>query len=216
MVNTFGMQHRHYTANDWTWSTEVQNAATNITQKLVSHWSNLHQMFSDQVRIDGVKVSQLGPDGRVVSEGYDNITDNALAGGYSGQAMPPECAWILGLWGYSPGSFTQDPGSKRGRMYLGGLSSSLQTNDGLVDQTISTGFLAAWQAFFNDVQGMHGGGAPGGQQDSDYWKVGIISNTKGTFTQLAQVTAEDSFGSQRRRQNNRKPVRVSRPIAHSE
>lgn len=219
MVNTFWMFHRHYAGNGFDWDEATQTAAHNIVQKLVSHWSNLHAMWTNKVRIDGVKVAHVDSSGKTLAEGLENITDNALQGSYSGEAMPPETAWILGLWGYSPGSFVARAGTKRGRMYIGGLSSSLQTNDGLVDQDVSDGYLAAWQSFFNDVQGMHCGTPPpitDPNPNNDYFKVGIVSPTAGTFTQLTQVTGEDQFGSQRRRQNGRTPVRHARSISHAE
>jgi len=216
MVNSWWMDRTQGEAGQGTWQEFVQEAANKTVEKLGTHWSKFAVLFDSKVQIDGVKVARLDSSGHTVSEGAATVPANTLKGQGSGGNLPPETAVILGLWGYPPGTFTSHKGRKRGRLYLGGINQASMDSNGLLRQETITQVLPGFRDLFNDLQGMSSGGVALPNPDPGHWNMGIASSVDASFTQLQAISLEDQYGSQRRRQNARDPIRTMASIDTSD
>jgi hypothetical protein len=213
-VNTFWLQHHHFTGGSFSWPDAVQFAAEKVAEKLASAWTNLQAFHGQGYGITGVTVTEIDPSGAAQNQGSVDITDGSLQGDASGGILPPEVAIKLGLFSYTPGGFSQHKGRKRGGMYLPYVATSLCATDGKLKDAQAINLTTAWAAFFNDVQGMHTMAATDPIVD-DYWDTGIASKVDGTWAQLNWVVCDTHFDSQRRRQHQSPAVVYKEAVSHS-
>lgn len=214
-VNTFWIQHVHFTGNTFVWSDAVQYAADQIASKLAAHWSGVAPVHQEGYGIKGVKVAQIAADGSTVSEGIATIDGGACDGSSSSSLLPPECAIKLGLFAYLPGGFTAHKGRKRGGMFLPYIVTSMLMADGRIRDDKASDLLNGWQTIFNDIQGMHTKALPDIGTEDDYWRTGIASRIDATFAQLNYLVVDNHVDSQRRRQHQTPATSQHVTISHS-
>jgi hypothetical protein len=114
--------------------------------------------------------------------------------GTASQALPPECAVCVSLYGYARNSFVPDARRKRGRLYLPGLSTPYLTSEGLLG-TGGTGAIATFgqglaEALWDT------------ELDSDHrGQLVIASRTGNLLSPVSYVRVDNHVDVQRRRQN---------------
>jgi hypothetical protein len=214
-VNTFWLQHEHVEGGHFVWEDAVQYASSQILAKLASHWGGIAPFHGSGYGIRGCKVTQMSSTGKAMSEGLSTVEAGGLEGSSSAGILPPEVALKLGFYGYPPGSFAPQKGRKRGGMFLPYIAQGNSMADGTLRLDKLDSLLTGWQTAFNDIQGMHteAGNTPGAPQDN--WNMGIASGVDGTFTQLAYLSMDNHFDSQRRRQHQTPATRHSVTISSS-
>lgn len=211
-VNTFHLQHQHFTGNDFDWGRDLQTVSDGVASKLASHWSGVASMFGSGYQITTVKAFQIGTTGETISEAVTGVANNTLQGSAT-SILPPETAMCMSVYGYTPGTFTQHKGQKRGRIYWPYIGQGVESSDGKVANPQA--WADAWAVIFNDIQGMHvGHPVPPGNSD-DYMKFVVASGVGGVTTQVEAVAFDDHFDSQRRRQHQTPSVVKTSQINHN-
>ncbi len=213
-VNTFWLQHHHFTGYSFDWGDATQYAAEQIDDKLGSHWADVSPYFAPGYRPAHIKTAQIDPLGHAVVEGQTDVTGTLYGTGTGSKVMPPEVSICLNLYGYDEGAFTTQKARKRGRIYWPYISPDCLDAKGMIDPTVLNDFPDAWAVFFNDIQGMHtdGSSLPG---DHDYWNlVAVSSQGTGLATQVVRLGMDNHFDSQRRRQHQTPATTSSAAISH--
>lgn len=213
-ITTFWLNHIHFAGNGFDWTTAVGDIADGIAARYNTHWDALAAYVSVQAHLVAVKVSHIDSTGHDLDVATSSGSPLPLAGEAGGTMMPPEVALCVSEWGYEPGTFTTHPGRKRGRFYLPYLPSSTLTAQGALSDAEVLAIVTAWQAFLNDVQGMHVGSTLPGS-DSDYMSLVNASKVDATVTQVGWISVDNHFDSQRRRQHQVPPTKQVLTISHS-
>lgn len=222
MVNTFHVQHRHYTGNTFDWPTALSTLATKARDSWEAStiWANLQAGCKFQY----AKASQIGTDGKVTATAVANST---VSGGKPGTdsfaALPYEVAMAVTILTTVAGSVVSNPRTgpnpsrqRRGRLYLGGFTYGVMDASqlGLFDATKVNAIGAVMSTFFNAIQGTHISDNAGGNYD--YAKFGVASGVSGQFYQAERILIDRVPDSQRRRRNRQKQTGYAGTITHSE
>lgn len=181
------------------WPANVNETATKLFEKWVSNVTTANY-WSPQVRLEMTEAYHLNADtGKTLDKGVQvRDAQHAWVGTSGSPSLPWECATAVSLYGYAPGSFTQNARIKRGRFYLPPMSTQVMdgaNGDGLYTSAVQTSLATVMAAFLNDVQGM----TVGQGATPDYWNVGILSRTQNAFTPIHTVRVGRRPDSQRRR-----------------
>lgn len=212
-VNTFWLQHNHFTGNDFTWSTAVQSISDTILDKFTDHWAGVEGLFAGGYQIQTIKCAQIDSTGHAVSQGTTPVTSGTLVGTGTSGVLPPEVALVLSLYGYPPGAFVPQRGRKRGRMYLPYLAGSTLSANGKVSSAAMDTAMSGFGAIFNDIQGMHVGVPVPPTNSSDYMAL-VVASGFGIATQVDHLAIDNLFDAQRRRQNRATATKETVTIEH--
>lgn len=214
-VTTWHMRLHHFTGNVFDWQNNMDTLPGRLSSKFADHWSVIGAVHPNNVHISEIKTAHLDPSGHTLHEGAFTLGAGDLTGGASASMMPPEVALCVSWWAYEPGSFAANKGRKRGRFYLPYIATSVSDSTGKVDATHLTALLAGYQAFINDVQGMHTQEDIAVVTSPDYFDWAIVSNVDATFHNADWVSIDDHFDSQRRRQHQTPANRSVLALSHS-
>lgn len=206
---------------DVDWPNDVQFAAEGIRDRWNEHIT-AKNMFPQSVRLDFVQVDHLAAaNGAVLDQGVALFDGDDAWRGTETNSLPWECALAISFYGYTPGTFTQNKGRKRGRMYLPPLAANtLSGGDGQFSDGLLQQLVPMFVAFFNDVQGMELPGA--GPLTGDYWDLVVVSRgtpdkiLTPTAYPITRIQADTKIDSQRRRERQQDANNVSfGAVAHS-
>ncbi len=210
----------HRAGNTVDWANDVQALAEKMKDKFNAGVPK--GPFSPAVIMNRVDVYHLSTANKTLDKGSAPFELNEWNGSAQ-RGFPWEVALVASLYGYNPGSFTQNPRNKRGRFYLPPISTTM--TDALTgvlnpaDQTTTLEWLQDW---LNDVQGAEIGPEFDSPEGPDYFDLGILSTQRknaagyeGSFTPATFVRLGRVLDVQRRRRKSQDERYQSLPIAHS-
>jgi hypothetical protein len=203
-VMGFHMKRSHTPGNTTNWDADVQEIAEKIVDKWATNMTNSGQ-WSRCVRLALGEVYHLDANtGRTAHKG---MASGPLRGNWTGTSdaasLPFSVACAVSLYGYDPAGFAADAKTKRGRFYLPPFQINAMgdgTSSGLFTVGHMTSLQTAVQAFLNDVHNLEVGGGVAGS-GNDNMRLGILSRTRGTFTEVTHIRIGRAPDSQRRRDN---------------
>lgn len=85
--------------------------------------------FAAELKLKYAKAIHYDAAGHTANEGQHGPGTGWA--GTGGAALPWQCAQVVGLYSYTPGSFIPQARRRRGRCYLPGLSTTMMASDGL-------------------------------------------------------------------------------------
>jgi len=213
-VNTFWLQHNHFTGNDWDWERDLQTVVNGCRDKFIAHWSATGGLFAAGYQISQFKAFHVDSAGHTLNEKVAAVTGGSLPGLGTSGVLPPEVSLVLSLYGYPAGTFTSQRGRKRGRIYLPYLAGSSLSNTGHVSTSAMDTCMTGFGAIFNDIQGMHAGNPIPPGNSSDYMAL-VVASGFGIATQVDHLAVDNLFDMQSRRQNKAVATKQTIAIAHS-
>jgi hypothetical protein len=207
-VNTVHFQVQPGTGNEFYSAQDLADAAM---PAFLTWWNSVAGVYAagtkpqrlDAYTLDPVTLKATGK-GTAVVPGSISVP--------GGGALPPQVAWALTLYGYPPAGWAANRARKRGRIYLGPLSTIVldTTGSGNVGRpdtshrdtvlNASAIWLSSWQ---NLTLGSSGAIA----------RVGVLSTLDKVVTTLQSISIDDVLDTQRRRSNALIPVRTIHDLA---
>lgn len=199
-VNTLNFRHEHGTGNSLDWAGDMtQRYANLVIDGLTDSWGSIGQQFYQGVGIDRVDAYHLDTSGHALHKATGlPHADTPLVGRGQNGMLPAEVGLVVTLLGYPQNGFTPNRARKRGRIYLPGLSQTLCTSDGRVNQvqSVANGWAAAFRYMHLRVMDNFAAGF-----SHERAHLGVLSRTGGIFTDLDTIRVDDLFDVQRRRQD---------------
>lgn len=214
-VNTFHLRRHKVSGLPTDWANDVVTTAVKVRDKYAAAGRPLKRLPSS-IALRDVGVYHLREsDGRALEVG--RATSGVTGGDGSLPVLPFDVAAVVTLETVVGNEVLLNPETgpnpsrrARGRVYMGPLASgNLTVATGRWDPGSVSMWLASWEQFFEDVQGMHVGD-PG--VADDHWDVVVLSRTAGTARQLTRVSMDDLPDTQRRRSNRQVPNRTRTTI----
>lgn len=108
------------------WNTYLTALAT----RAAANWSSnvTAGNYSSHLRFGTCIATHYGLDGKTAYE--QSVVHTPTWVGSGGNSLPWQCAQVVGLYSYTPGTFIANARRRRGRVYLPGLSTSVLNSDG--------------------------------------------------------------------------------------
>lgn len=204
--------HRfHRTGNPTDWPANIQEVATKVRDKWIGNMSGYKSRLCTTVSAANVEAYHLYPTGKVQDKGMATFDGaNAWAGSAS-QSTPYQCALVLSMYAYTPGTFVPNSKYLRGRSFWPPPSPQLLDTDGRLTVSAQSEMLQIFGGFFNDVQGMTIGGGSG-VQEPDYFDLAVLSKTSQNFYPVTQLGVGRVVDTQRRRRRSLLEARTWTPV----
>lgn len=200
-VNTVHLKLNHHSGNPVDWGSLTQQACDGFASRLQGHWGQGMAIgITNTAHMLRVDAYHLDNDAKTLDKATHSLGNPGLTGADAGPPLPPSVSCVLQLWGYPPTGFVRDSRSHRGRLFLPALNNDVLDTEGMISPGFANGFSQYWGSFLGDVQGMVVDTNVSGLQP-DYWDVGILSRTRGLFSNLRAVTCARVPAVQRRRVN---------------
>lgn len=200
----FHMQRLHSGGNAVDWPANVQEISDKIADKWVANVTQKVQ-FSNDISLSATQAYHLdAATGLTLDKGQTAATGaRAWRGTATSGSAPFAVATAVSLYGYTPGTFTQNARDKRGRFYLPPFrcdSMGTGLKAGLYDSALLASVRTGIYAFLEDIHGMSVGGVGGGLQ-TDAMSLSILSKSKGTAYPVIAARIGERPDQQRRREN---------------
>lgn len=126
-----------FPTSDADWDTYLDN----LSQAAADAWQSEMdaENFAAELSLKNCKSIHYDASGATANEGQ-NAPATPWAG-TGGAALPWQCAQVVSLYSYTPGSFIPFARRRRGRVYLPGLATAMMASDGLglLNSTKATG-----------------------------------------------------------------------------
>ena len=217
----FHGQRKHTTGNPVDWEADIQELADKMHAKFLTGVPQ--PLFSPAIIMNRVDCYHLSTANKTLDKGSRAFTPIGEWTGGAGTGMPWECATVVSLYGYNPGSFRQNARNARGRFYLPPLrKDATDSSNGLL-ATATQADMVSWLGdWLNDVQGSEMGSAAGPGGDPDYFDLGILSTQRksqagydGAFTPATYFRVGRVIDVQRRRRKKQNESYQTAVINHS-
>lgn len=161
-------------------------------------WETFFELSTSHIsgdwKCEGVKLALLNEDGHTdLSNVVTSYYATPISGGEGGGSLPPQVSLSAQLASDIP----RGPGAK-GRMYLPGIRTPINSATGKIGSTEATQVATALKNFFNTVNGSFD--APGQLVNASQGRLGIggVAPLNATVT---KVRVGDVYDTQRRRRN---------------
>jgi hypothetical protein len=190
------------------WADSIQTIADDIRTKTDTWWTATRAQFPSAVKIDRVKAAHIDSNGHVLHQGEAATALTTTRPGSATGSLPFQCSRVITMYGYDPGTFVADRRRKRGRVYLPPESFNNLDANGRFDTGPTAAIANAWDAYMEDIQGMHAGPVGGDHLDV------VVASTTGIKTQVEAYGIGDVPDTQRRRRRSRTEVVITRDLSH--
>lgn len=163
-----------------------------------THWESAFSAadFGLQLELAAVRAICQDTSGHTKYEQVSTAAPSEWRGSNSANALPWEDALVIGLYAYERGSFETQARSKRGRVYLSGLTTGAIAGgkSGLLSNTYVTNQRDALGTMLTALVGHTLTGITGS------WHPGVLSKTHNYFNELAYLSVDNKVDAQRRRE----------------
>lgn len=194
-VNTLHFRVPPGTGGAWT---DPQLLADAIKPLFEAWWSGIAGRLAGGTKAQRIDCYTLDP---VTLDAIGKGTvawDGGLPGG-AGGALPPQVAWALTLYGYPPSGWAEHRARKRGRIFLGPLSTGILDasgtgNLGRPSSQAVTDIMGPSITFFSAMRNL-------AMSDGNHARVGVLSVRDKVCTDIVALGLDDVLDTQRRRVN---------------
>lgn len=158
--------------------------------------------FSPALELVFSKASLYGTDGKVKDEQVHAASPGDWSPS-SGDSLPWSSALVVGLYTYTPGSFIPHSARRRGRVFLGPLSTSAirAGESGELGTGLQTTIMNAFSTYLHAIAGTGLGGAWGPPVP------GVLSRVAGQFNHITDLVVDDRLDTQRSRTRSEPAVK---------
>lgn len=213
----------HRTGNPVDWEDDLQGWCDAHADIWAVNYGGMKGITSAAVRLDNVELYLIdAASGKANGKGMAQTTGDAAWAGTVTQGLPFQCSLVVSTYGYTPGGFTTDATAKRGRYYLPPFSDDALDGDGRMSSTQQNNVKVWTNAYLNAVQGSEIGGTGGGQTQSDYLDIRVLSlrkqkadRTVGIMTPITDFRVGRVIDTQRRRRRSLDEAYVNGTVDHS-
>jgi hypothetical protein len=181
-------------ADSAAWDTVLAAIAAGARSAWSTSMAKTNYTFA--LSLDTVAATRQGTDGKTLNEQVDASAGGSWIGSGSGSALPWENSLVIGLYAYQRGTFVTQAKSKRGRVYLPGLDSSLLagTKSGLVSNTKAAAMRDQFGLVLSATRD-----SPG---STHHWVPEVLSKTYNFTHQITWLSVDNKVDTQRRRAKN--------------